>query len=90
MTLAHTSNVSFRNIKYRSYAINPTRSRKTSFGLGHSIQGKNKPWGKRYVRPFSPEDKNEAIKIVREIFNLSGLPPVEYILNILNKKGGSP
>jgi hypothetical protein len=61
-----------------------------SFGLGHSIQGKNKPWGKRYVRPFSPEDKNEALKIVREIFNLNGLPPVEYILNILNKKGGSP
>jgi hypothetical protein len=58
--------------------------------LGHSIQGKNKLWCKRYVRPFSPEDKNEALKIVREIFNLSGLPPVEYILNILNKKGGSP
>jgi hypothetical protein len=63
---------------------------KSSFRLGHSIQGKNRPWKKRYAKPFSPKDKDEASKIVREIFISSGLPPVEYILNILNKRGGSP
>jgi hypothetical protein len=61
-----------------------------SFGLGHSIQDKNRPWKKRYAKPFSPKDKDEAPNIVREIFISSGLPPVEYILNILNKEGGSP
>jgi len=35
--------------------------------------------GKRYAKPFSPKDKDEASKIVREIFNSSGLPPVEYV-----------
>jgi hypothetical protein len=61
-----------------------------SFGIGHSIQGKNRPWKKRYAKPFSPKDKDEASRIVREIFISSGLPPVEYILKILKKRGGSP
>jgi hypothetical protein len=61
------------------WRIKTWRQIKISFRLGHSIQGKNRPWKKRYAKPFSPKDKDEASRIVREIFISSGLPPVEYI-----------
>jgi len=65
-----------------------------SFGLGHHHQGKGqsvKPWFRRSRKPFVPCDKREAQRILQQILQKIGQPPLELLCQLLdNPKGGAP
>lgn len=62
-----------------------------SFRLGHHQQVKgNKPWGRRQKRPFVAKDKKDAQKIIRLVLQKVGIPPLEFLYQLLNNpKGGA-
>ncbi len=59
-----------------------------SFGLRDSIQGKsNKIWSKRRGRtPFIPQNSKEAKEIIAKLLELTGLPPLDYLVSMLSQK----
>ena len=61
-----------------------------SFRLGDSIQvdrvwGSN-IWRRRHLEVLVPASKKEAGDVVDEIFRKTGLPPVKYIINFLERR----
>jgi len=63
-----------------------------SFRLGHHHQDKsNKPWYRRHNKPFIPNNPAEAKRLINQILQKAGLPPLEFSYKLLNNsKGGAP
>ena len=61
-------------------------------GLGHRDQGgQKKPWNARFKKPFVPGNEEEAMKVIEKFRELGGLPPLEYLIRILDiSDGGAP
>lgn len=65
-----------------------------SFRLGHRRQGEVqsvKPWFRRNRSPLVPCNKKEAQRILQQILQKIGQPPLELLCQLLdNPKGGAP
>ncbi len=56
-----------------------------TFGLGHGIQG-SKPWSRKKVKPFVPQNKKEALYLLKQILYIAGLPPLKFTLKLLKER----